>query len=71
VRPLRAAGLADAAPASQQARGWFTFGAVACLLCAIRNLAKNGFTGPSLASITALTRLVFLYAAPPPVRSPG
>jgi hypothetical protein len=32
-------------------------------------LTKNGFTGPILASITALTRLVFLYAAPLPVRS--
>jgi hypothetical protein len=34
-------------------------------------LSHNGFTGPILASITALTRLVELYAAPPPVRSPG
>jgi hypothetical protein len=40
-------------------------------LCAIRHLAKNGFTGPILASITALTRLVVLCAAPPPVRSFG
>ncbi len=41
------------------------------LLCAIRYLAKNGFTGPILASITALTRLSYLCAALPPVRSPG
>jgi hypothetical protein len=34
-------------------------------------LGTNGFTGPILASITALTRLVFLYASPPPVRSAG
>jgi hypothetical protein len=34
-------------------------------------LGKNGFTGPILASITALTRLANLYAPPPPVRSPG
>jgi hypothetical protein len=40
-------------------------------LCAIRDLGKNGLTGPILASITALTRLVYLYAAPPSVRSPG
>jgi hypothetical protein len=40
-------------------------------LCAIRALSKNGFTGPILASITALTRLLLLYAAPPPVRSSG
>jgi hypothetical protein len=29
-------------------------------------MADNGFTGPILASITALTRLVDLYAPPPP-----
>jgi hypothetical protein len=40
-------------------------------LCVIRRLDKNGFTGPILASITALTRLVELYAVPPPVRSSG
>ncbi len=36
------------------------------LQCAIRALYKTGFTGPILASITALTRLAFLYALPPP-----
>ena len=40
-------------------------------LGAIRLLGKNGFTGPILASITALTRLVGLYAPSPPVRSSG
>jgi hypothetical protein len=34
-------------------------------LCVIRGLLENNFTGPILASITALTRLVKLYAAPP------
>ncbi len=33
---------------------------------AIRALNKNGFAGPILASITALTRLAELYAPPPP-----
>ena len=32
------------------------------LLCVTRRLVKNGFTGPIPASITALTRLVSLYA---------
>jgi hypothetical protein len=40
-------------------------------LCVIRYVARNGFTGPILASITALTRLASLYAPPPPVRSSG
>ncbi len=40
-------------------------------LCMIRWLRNNNFTGPILASITALTRLAYLYAAPPPVRSSG
>jgi hypothetical protein len=73
VRPLHAAGLAaDAAPASQRERvGGSSSARPHASLCAIRDLAKNGFTGPILASITPLTRLVFLYAAPPPVRSPG
>jgi hypothetical protein len=31
----------------------------------------NGFTGPILASITALTRLVALYAPPPPCGLPA
>jgi hypothetical protein len=31
-------------------------------------LAKNGFTGPILASIMALTKLVVLCAPPPPWR---
>jgi hypothetical protein len=31
----------------------------------IRDLGNNGFTGPILASITALTRLASLYALPP------
>jgi hypothetical protein len=38
-------------------------------LCVIRYLNNNSFTGPILGSITALTRLADLYAAPPPVRS--
>jgi hypothetical protein len=29
-------------------------------LCAVRDLSLNGFTGPILASITALTRLAYL-----------
>jgi hypothetical protein len=36
----------------------------------IRWLNNNSFTGPILASITALTRLAYLYAVPPPL-SPG
>jgi hypothetical protein len=40
-------------------------------LCLIRDLAKNGFTGPILASITALTKLFFLYALPPPCGPPA
>jgi hypothetical protein len=32
-----------------------------------RDLPKNGFTGPILASITALTRLASVYDARPPV----
>jgi hypothetical protein len=43
----------------------------AACVCAIRSLNNNGFTGPILASITALTRLATLYAPPPPSRSPG
>ena len=41
--------------------------------CVIRGLSKNGFTGPGpvLASITALTRLVELYTAPPPCSLPA
>ena len=34
-------------------------------LCVIRVFSKTGFTGPILASITVLTKLVELYAAPP------
>jgi hypothetical protein len=73
VRPLRAAGLAvDAAHASLRERvGGSSSARPHASLCAIRSLGKNGFTGPILASITALTRLVDLCAAPPPVRSPG
>jgi hypothetical protein len=36
------------------------------LLCAIRYLSNNGFTGPIPASIAALTRLASVYAPPPP-----
>ncbi len=32
----------------------------------IRDFSKNGFTGPIMASITALTRLAYLYAPPLP-----
>jgi hypothetical protein len=37
----------------------------------IRSLIQNNFTGPIFASITALTRLAYLYVAPPPMWSPG
>ncbi len=43
--------------------GWFGEASCACVL---RYLSKNGFNGPILASITALTRLVTLYGPPPP-----
>ncbi len=36
-----------------------------------RLLSKNGFTGPILASIMALTKLVVLYALPPPCGLPA
>jgi hypothetical protein len=67
VRPLRAAGLAaDAAHALLCERVGCSFSARPhASLCAIRALGKNGFTGPILASITALTRLAYLCAAPP------
>jgi hypothetical protein len=77
VRPLHKAGLAaDAAPASQRERSGCTWAVHLRRsrmppLCAVSYVAKNGFTGPIPASITALTRLALLYAAPPPVRSPG
>ncbi len=47
-----------------------SFRPAACA-CAIRSLAQNGFTGPILASITALTRLVDLYAPLPPCGLPA
>jgi hypothetical protein len=61
------------------ASAWWRVGGlwVACsvrlhpLLCVIRRLYNNGFTGPILASITALTRLVLLYAAPRPIVLPA
>jgi hypothetical protein len=76
VRPFCAAGLAaDAAHASQRERRGCAFAVWPvrphALLCAIRDLGKNGFTGPIPASITALTRLVALCAPSPPVRSPS
>jgi hypothetical protein len=40
-------------------------------LCVIRALHQNGFTGPILASITALTRLAYLYALLPPCDLPA
>ncbi len=40
-------------------------------LCMIRWLNNNNFTGPILASITALTRLAYLYAALPPCDLPA
>ncbi len=39
----------------------------AAYVFAIRHLGKNGFTGPVLANITPLTRLVGLYAPRPPL----
>jgi hypothetical protein len=40
-------------------------------LCLIRDLAKNSFNGPILASITALTGLIALYTPPPPCSLPA
>ena len=40
-------------------------------LCVIRGLSKNGLTGPILASMSALTRLAYLYAALPPCGLPA
>jgi hypothetical protein len=71
VRPLRAAGLALPREAQQLRVGGPSSARPHASLCAISWLSNNGFTGPIPASITALTRLVTLYAAPPPVRSFG
>jgi hypothetical protein len=39
-------------------------------LCVIRFVSHNSFTGPIPASIMALTKLVSLYAPPPPCGLP-
>ena len=48
-----------------------SFGVQQASLCVIRGLSNNGLTGPILASMSALTRLAELYAAPPPCGLPA
>jgi hypothetical protein len=60
LRPIRSMLCCGSAKTARSVRPYAS-------LCAVRDLSTNGFTGPILASITALTKLVWLCAPPPPV----